>query len=266
MAEELTAPAQPSGQGPSVEKAPASTSKTPYFEYEWEDGKKDSFASVEDLKRSYREGVLRHRDYTKKTQELAEQRKTHETERKALEATAVQVRAMESQWRPVDEFLKNRQDVYQYIQSQMRQPGPDIMARQTQNLVENKTKGIEDKLKAFEEWKEEQDLERQKRSLFDQFKKTYDDFDEDAISEELRKANETPEEDSLRSLVEMIYFARKGRETPIEIEKRIAETSSGKSQKRPPVPPGKAPKEGPTTVPRTFTEAAELYKKKHGAA
>jgi hypothetical protein len=272
----IKAPVTPSGQASTPaqpsQAVGATSSGSPFFEYEWEEGNsagkppgKEVFKNKEELAKRFREGTLFHAGFYKKSEELAKHRKELDAERKQMEATAAQIRHMEAQHKPVDSFLKSRPDVYNYILSQMRSPSQDTVAKQAEGLVTEKTKAIEEKLKKFEDWQQEQDLERQRQSIFGQFKKEHEDFDEDAIKQELQRANEVPEEDSLRSLVEMIYYARKGRETPAQIEQRIVESGAVKAQKKPPVPPGRAVKEGSATTPKSFKEAAEMYKKKHAA-
>ena len=131
MPETIAAPAQPSGQGPSVGKASAPTQTTPsrpsgsavgkpHFEYEWEDGTKDSYANEEDFRKAWREGRLRHKDYTKKTQELAKQREAFGKQQRDLETLAGEAKKLHGQWEPVDKWLNQKPDVRDYILKNMR--------------------------------------------------------------------------------------------------------------------------------------------------
>jgi hypothetical protein len=108
MSDLQPAPATPSGQGqatvqPAKDTA-ANTSDAAFLEYAWEDGTKESFQTKEDALRYFREGTLRHRDYTKKTQEVAKQREAQTKREKELEQTAQEILARKAKIDPLDAY------------------------------------------------------------------------------------------------------------------------------------------------------------------
>ena len=271
---ETVAPAAPSGQGPSVGKASAPTGTTPgvsgaaavgkpHFEYTWEDGKKESYATEEDFRKAWREGRLRREDYTKKTQELSTQRKAFEDQRKQMDKLAQDAQKLHGQWKPIDDWMKTRPDVSDYIQKNMRNPSPEAAAKQFTEPLGMELQQTKSQLQQLMEWKQKQEDEARKKSMYDHLATELPDFNPDEIEEELSKFNESPDEDDQRNLASLIYWARKGRNTPRKVGEEIVAGPPPQGKKMPPVPPGKAMRDAPEQTPKSLREAAELYKKKH---
>lgn len=274
MPEQNQAPAVPSGQGPTGDKVSPRQGTTPSaskqpavgsaaFEYEWEDGRKDSFATMEDLKKAWREGHLRRDDYTKKTQELAEQRKAMEAERKQYAEMMANVQRMQSQWEPVDTFLKSRPDIRDYILQNMRYPNHQAIAETAKNAVNQDVEELRKQLQELAEWKEQQAEAERRAAVYDHLSKQYEDFDPEVVEQALTEFNELPDGEEIRWLAERIYQAHKGREIPKKIEERVVQNLETKARKMPPVPPSQAARETPEETPRSLREAARIYKEKH---
>jgi len=275
MPDQTQAPAAPSGQGPAVGKATSAPAKTtpsaqgtaavgkPHFEYEWEDGTKESYATEEDFKRAWRDGRLRHKDYTKKTQELAEQRKAFDQERQKLEQVAGEARKLHGQWKPVDDWLKSRPDVSDYIVKNMRNPTPDAIAEQVRAPINQELEQTKSQLQQLMEWKQKREEEEKKQQIYDHLSKQYEDFSPEEIEEELNRFNESPDEDDPMKMAELLYWARKGRAVPRKVGETVVAGPAGTSRKMPPVPSAKAMREAPEEKPKSLREAAEIYKRKH---
>lgn len=274
MPETVAAPASPSGQGPSVGKASAPTGTTsavsgggavgtPHFEYSWEDGTKESYATEEEFKRAWRDGRLRHKDYTKKTQELSAQRKAFDEQRQQMEKMAQDAQKLHGTWKPIDDWLKTRPDVSEYIQKTMRNPSPDTIAKQATEPFGRELQQTKSQLQQLMEWKQKQENETRKKQMYEHLASEYPDFNPEEIEEELKRFNESPGADDERNLASLIYWARKGRAVPKKIGEEVVAGPASVSKKMPPVPPGKATKETTEAKPKTLREAAEAYKRKH---
>ena len=271
---ETVAPAAPSGQGPSVGKASAPTGTTPssssggavgasHFEYDWEDGTKDSYATEEEFRKAWRDGRLRHKDYTKKTQELSTQRKAFDDQRKQMEKVAQDAQKLHGQWKPIDDWMKTRPDVSEYIQKTMRNPSPETIAKQATEPFGQELQQTKSQLQQLMEWKQKQEDETRKKQMYEHLASEYPDFNPEEIEEELARFNESPGEDDQRNLASLIYWARKGRGAPRKIGEEVVAGPPPVGKKMPPVPSGKAMRAAPEEKFKTIREAAEAYKRKH---
>lgn len=276
MPETVTAPAAPSGQGPTVGKASAPAAKTPstpsggavgkpVFEYEWEDGTKESFATEEEHRKAWRDGRLRHKDYTKKTMELAEKQKAFENERKSLDQIAQDARKLHGQWKPIDDWMKTRPDVRDYILKNMKIPSPEAITEQVRGAVGGDLDELKGQLKELSEWKSKREEEEKKKKAYEYLSSQYEDFDPSQIEEELTKWNEHPDEDDLMNTAETLYFAMKGRQAPKKVGETVVAGPATSARKMPPVPSAKQMREEPEEKPKSLREAAERWKRKHAS-
>jgi hypothetical protein len=237
------------GTRPGKSSAPEATES---FSHSWksDDGEEHVFKSRDELNRFIRDGTLRHKDYTKKTQEAAELRKQAETRQKELENQAAEIRRIEGQWKPVDEWLKSRPDVARYIQQNMRNPSPDTMVEQNRGYVDEQTAALKKELEELKSWKDQQSQEVAFEKNLNSLKEQYPDLDEDSIRSIYKEMDEAPESDSERKLLEMFYWVAKGRnpqQAPVAAPKGL-------------VPPVANIKAGPVEVPKNLDEARRRFR------
>jgi hypothetical protein len=136
---------------------------------------------------------------------------------------------------------------------------------QTKGLVDERAKKLEERLGEFDKWKEQQELERKRGQIFDHLGSQLPDFNKDEIMGEINKLQEIPDEDNLRSLVELIYWANKGRKSPAQIEKKITDSLQKKATLRPPIRSGAGVPPVAKNPPSSMREAAERAKHSVGA-
>lgn len=275
MPETTPAPAAPSGQGPAVGKASSAPTQStpssqvatavgkPHFEYEWEDGRKESYATEDEFRKAWRDGRLRRDDYTKKTQEIAKEREALKKEREGLELTAAEARKLHGQWKPVDDWLKQRPDVSEYITKNMRNPSPEAITEQVKSTLGKDLEATKGELQKLMEWKQQREEAERKQQVYDHLSKQYEDFNPEEIEEELKRFNESPDQDDQRNLAELLYWARRGRAVPKKVGEEVVAGPQAPSRKMPPVPSGKAMRQAPEENYKSVREAAEAYKRKH---
>jgi hypothetical protein len=249
------APASTSGQAaPQTGEPSAAPASEPYFSYKWEDGKVDEYKTRQDLERAYRSGYLRHQDYTKKTQEISAERKKYEAEQARLKEAFERVNGIETKWKPVDEFLRKRPDVAEYLLTQMKGPatrGNDEATAVKKEFDEFRAK-YEDRVKQDED-------ERKRKAIFSSMKERYEDFDEDEIGVAITELLEAAPGDEMASLVDLLYWARKGRMMPEQVQAKITEGLKKKAAMKAPMTSGGQVTSGPRVY-KTLQEAAEAAK------
>jgi hypothetical protein len=256
----------PNGQPPANVQPPVGTvanaPNSAFLEYEWENGKKETFKTKEDTLRYLREGTLRHQDYTKKTQELAKQREKQSEREKQIEAMLADITAKKAKIDPMDEFLTKRKDIADYIASQMREPSPQVQEDQFKKLIEQYTKPLQDKLTEAETWRKGQEENRQWEEIHGTLGKQYPDFNKDTVEQMLQDLRETPEGEENRALAEMAYWAAKGKTSPVP--KPAQPKSTERLSKISPVPSqGASPPPASTGTPASIRAAVDAYKQAH---
>lgn len=264
------------GSAPSANPAPASSSGTPgtpkgqsasptqtgapshFYSYKFDDGKEHAFSSKQELDAFFRSGVLRHSDYTKKTQELAEQRKSFDAERKRMQEQVDRLTSLQNKWEPVDKFLSSRPDLAKEIITKYKGVKP-----QTASGDEELRKQFEEFKKNIEEKDKKAAEEDRRKQVYAAMKERYEDFDEEGINKALAEMVEGAPGDEMATLIELIHFANKGRMTPAEIERKMAQNLQHKSALKPPLKGGATPTEA-TKQFRTTDEALEAAKRAMG--
>ncbi len=265
MSDPQKGPVIPSGQASAPVQAPA-TGESPFLEYEWEQGKKDTFKTKEEALKYFREGTLRHQDYTKKTQELAKQREAQTKREKEIEEMARAIAEKQSRIDPLDKFLTERKDVADYIATQMRTPSQENVLDQVKRLVEESTKPLQEKLTEAENWRKEQEAAANRERVLAHLATQYPDFNRDEIESLLEEMDQTPEGDEERAYLETLYWAQKGKKataTPVEIEQKVSASLRDKAGRFSPVPSSNAAPPKTEATPKSIRDAVDQYKAKH---
>jgi hypothetical protein len=246
-----TSGAPEEGQGTEVEESP-------FFTYEHDDGEVYNFKSPDELKSHFRDGLLRHSDYTRKTQELANERKKFEQERERHNAEKTASLQAYSQWSKIDQKYKSDPAFRQALQEAYRksQNGNGNL----DSVIQQKLAPVEKKLSEWERQREKEQRKRQEQEeqekAFSLLEKSIDGFERKAVQDELKRLQQLPPGESTRALFELLHYAMKGRVTPAEMEKQFAERQRRNSQARPPMSPSGASPRSQKTF-KNFREARE---------
>lgn len=264
-------PSAPStSKGPAVSSGPAKTQTTPsstqssdpFFKYKFDDGEEVAFKSQDELASAFRGGYLRHKDYTKKTQSHAEAVKAFEAQKKQHEETLNQINGMKSKYEPIDEFIKKNPAVYERLVREMK--GPQARVENTQKYVDERTKALEEKIESLvkerETEKAQRDSESKRKSTFDAMKGRYEDFDENSVNQMVSSLYEGAPGDEMAQLVELIYWASKGKGGGAKMAEKITSELQRKSQLKPTM--GDSPLAGDTGHKfKNIREAADVAKR-----
>ena len=198
----------------------------PFYSYEFDDGEKKAFNTPDELNEYVRGGTLRHKDYTKKTTEVARMREDYETKQAKYDAEYTT-------------FLQQRQE-HDLMEKQLQALPPEVYERLKQGIKNQPNKPQTDpRLDKFLEEQEQTKKQQQEAAMrdkaFDSLSRSYKDFDKESIQAMSDQLRELPPGDEMRAFMELLYFARKGKETPAEAERRITTNLERKSGVRPPM-------------------------------
>ena len=245
MSDQLNAPELPQvettqadlGQGgasPVMDKA-----QEHFFEHQFDGDKEPTrWKSKEELAKYLREGTLRHRDYTKKTQSHSEERKAFEKQRMSYDEQMKDFMGLRTRYDGIDQFLRQRPDVYQRIVQEMRGTRPPQQTNESESKVMKELEALKQQI---EQKERERTNEQYRNQVFEKMGSKYQDFNKDEIMElmsEVEGFQSLPPENAMESFAELLYHARKGRQNPAQIEDRIVNNLQRKAQSTTPMPGG----------------------------
>jgi len=204
------------GQEEAIEPVEAGESVEPesFYSYEFEDGDKKAFKDTGELNEYMRSGTLRHSDYTRKTQEVAEQRKSYEAKQAKYDAEYTS-------------FLTQRQE-HDALEKQLKSLPPEVYSRLKQG-IQNQPKQpqtdprLDKFLKEQEGVKKEQQESAMRNKAFESLSHTYKDFDKESVMAMSDQLRELAPGDEMRAFMELLHFAKIGKENPAETERRLAQ-------------------------------------------
>lgn len=198
----------------------------PFFSYKGDDGKETVYKTKDELSKAYKDSMFMRKDYTQKTQSLAEERKKWETEKEQHFRWYDQTQRQAEEYKKYDAFLKSRPDVFRQLQKAMQQgASPDAVQEVLEQKMDEKY-GKE--INEMKTWRAEQEARSRRDQTFSAMKEKFEDFDEEAVSQALSELASG----DLSTLVEQIYYANKGRMSPMQIEKKIVNNLQKKQSAR----------------------------------
>lgn len=209
----------------NVDSAEEQTTE-PFFSYEYTDEKGQvnplTFGSPDELKEHLKNSSMMRSDYTRKTQALAEQRKQFENDRAMFTQMNSELQRKADEYKRFDEMLKNRPDVYQELKRRL-EGSPDSNTQQ-EVMMQRFEKEYGQKMKKFESFLRQQEVEKKRQEAFDELKGQYEDFDGDLVTQAL----ENLARGSTKDLAEMLYLAGKGRASLGDVEKKVIQNLAKK--------------------------------------
>ena len=265
--ESTSAPAS-SGQGTSAPASPGTSgqaAQTYLHSYKDDDGKVYNFRNAEELNRHIREGMLRHKDYTQKTQTLSKQRAEADKRAQELDQRWQLFMQKQSEIEKYDRFLKENPQAYQKLKQEMAQgAGPEQMIQQQLAPFEEKLSPLAKEVEELRQWKQQQEEERSRGQAFSRVKEFYPDFDQAKVVEAMQRLREAPEGDEMFQFAELVYLAEKARADIGAIERRMASGNNGASRPSPQVSGGASPRGGSEPPAKNIKEAAARAKRSLG--
>jgi len=213
----------------------------------------DVFNTREDLEKAWKDSYSRRDDYTRKSQANAQLRKALENRQKEFDQRVKEHETKAKEYEQYDNFLKGRPDAYAQLQRMLRQPpSPEVAYQRAESLVNDKTGEIEKKLEEFEQWRRQQEVEREKREVFDRLGAELEGFDSNDIEQRLAALAEG----NLEALARILYHAGRGEQSPLKVEQDITNKLKQKGGVKTASPKGSPPSNPEFTSIEAGREAA----------
>lgn len=210
-----------------------------FFEHQFDGDKEPTrWKTKEELAKYLREGTLRHRDYTKKTQSHSEERKAFEKQKSDYDSQMRDFMGLKTRYDQIDQFLRQRPDVQERIVREMRGTSPPAKTDETESKVMKEVQAIKAELERRDREKQNEEY---RSKVFEKMGSKYQDFNKDEIMElmqEVEGFQSLPPENAMESFAELLYHAKKGRQNPAQIEERIVNNLQKKAQSTTPMPGG----------------------------
>lgn len=214
-------PAPGDGQGEELVVNPAES-----LFYSSPDGQ--SYKSREELDKFMTNEAMMRSKFTKSMMELGDKRRQFDSEKaehdKARRAFEEEMRIKSEEFKSFDEKIRKNPQIYNYLKKQLSDQ-PAVNTDYIRKLIDEQ---YGDKFKKVEEWERNQTAEAQKREAIENLKLMYEDFDFDSVDKSYQELMNTA---SMQSLMEMIYFANKGRSIdPLDVERTITKQIENKKK------------------------------------
>lgn len=217
MPDENTELPAPSGQ---ESMATEEVQATPFYETQGPDGKPIQFKTRADLDKTWKDSVMLRSDYTRKTQEVAKQRMEYEKRLKDFEEQQKMFQKSKSQYDEWDKLLKSRPEIQRELMNRARSPAsPNEVFERAQGLVDETKKAMEERIEKLEKALEQKNFQDELQQHHSALSKRFEDYDPDAVTQLLQEVSSG----DTATLLEKLYYARKGQTPPEEAQKRMLE-------------------------------------------
>jgi len=222
-------PETPSEEGQVVEQA-APVESAPFHTYKGDDGKETVFKTPDELNDFVRQGTLRHADYTRKTQTVAEARKLLDQRSKDYETKERNFNESYSGIMRYDKFLKENPQIAERIAAEMK---GSVGNTDVERLIKAAVEPLNEKLSGYEQEKARIAEDADRSKAYDLVAQKHSDFDRAGVDAAIQRLNEMPEEMRLEAMVELVHLSEKGRLTPGAIERKQAMVAAKPKAKTP---------------------------------
>lgn len=214
------------GVGATAQQPIQEVSNEPFFQVDLGRGNVRQFRSKEELKEAMKElhgGSLRREDYTRKTQELAEQRKQFEKERESI--------------KKYNDFLKNNPHVRNKLDQYLKQGTTgDVAVDKARAYADEVKSEIQKEMEELKSWKSERERQERQQKAIQALKQKYQNFSEDNV----RKLMSSFDANDPVAIMELFHHAFQGQNMGPTQQARMAQAQQQKQQARM-VPGGGAP-------------------------
>ena len=256
--------AEGQGSEPNTDPLPEGEPVVPesFYTYTEDDGSETAYTDASKLSERIKSGTLRHDDYTRKNQAREAKYKEFETTKATHDADYVNFTQLKTD-------LDGRQAEIDKIEKELKSWPKDLYAKVKQGLRNQprnqerdpELQKIIDERKTEKEERTEQkrisDENTMRDQAFEALSKTYKDFDKAAIESAVKELEETAPGDSMRKFMELMYYAGKGRTTPAELERKLAQDLEKKGTLNTPMSNSK---HTPDTGIKTYSSSKEARK------
>lgn len=253
-------PAQGQETGEILSQLEKAVQPKDFHEYTHDDGEKQVFKTADDLNKYLREGTQRYADYHKKRMADASYRRQLEQREKDFEKQQQTFLQTQQEQIEMSKFLDSRADVKDYILQNMRQPAPSNVLSQAQGYTDETSKKLEERVDRFEQYIQDGKDEKHRTDVYNAMAKDFPDFDKDTADKMVNELSESP--DDTRALVELIHYAIKGKNNPIQ-QAITADIGKKQNLQTPVVSGGVKPDGGSKTYGNMY-EAADAAKQELG--
>lgn len=199
----------------------------PFFSTQGVDGKPQVFKTKDELAKAWKESGLMRSDYTRKTQELAKLRQAFDEERKKFQSERDEYdKKVRTKYDGYDQILKTRPDIMRQLDQMAQGPAtPDAVFDRARSYADERAEKLAQELEEIKAQLEEQKTQRELEEIFTRKTGEYEDFDKEVILNQLQNLSSGEAE----PLVDLLYWANKGRQNPLKVEERIKENLEKKA-------------------------------------
>jgi len=180
------------------------------------------FKSTEDIGKHLRDSYFRQKDYTKKTQGLADERNKFDEERRNWEKERDAGTELMKQYRDWDTRLKSNPGLYSRMEQAMRSPAsPGDVFEQSKGYADEQMVALKEQLDSIQKEREGEKMERDLDGVFGKFEGEHQDFNRERVRDLLEELKDG----EIEPLIRMLYQADRGMNfNPTKVEQRVVDS------------------------------------------
>jgi hypothetical protein len=240
------APAPEAGQvSGNVGSAPEP--QPPFFEYEWEDGRKDSFSTDQDLRNAWREGHLRRDKFTQDMQKLSDREGELKSNQARYDAEYTQFLQQKGQMDEMQKTLDglSEQEFSQLLNMVTRGRYGQERQQQIPPELRQELDGLKEFREQQEQFQRDQEMAEKRDEVYSQLENEIGEaFNRDAVQTEIQRVRDIDPSEQIREFAQLVHFSLIGRQKPIELARQAQASvvpSGGGSLPTPPTSGGSPP-------------------------
>lgn len=221
-------------------------------------GQTVEYRTPEELKNAFRDNFMMRADYTRKTQDVAEQRKQIETMEKEFKDREKQLAEKQREFERYDRFVQEHPDAYQYLRERLTAP-PDanVAYQRAQGYTDEKMQSLQQELEDFKAWREQLEMDQEKQTVYASIAKENPDFNAEMVDAMLNEWGSG----GLEALARGAYLAARAK-NPVDQQMRAQQTAADKAAAKTTSGGGAPPKQERQFS--SFDEAARVIERELG--
>lgn len=199
----------------------------PFFTWKGDDGEETAFHKPAELADFLRHSGMRKKDYDAALGKVNERSKYLEDQIRGFETKDRRIAELLNKYEAIDQMMVSNPDFDKAVRAlHQRFKGTPQQSADPKDLVRQV---VQEELKPLQEWKSEKDKADEERkaqesraAAFRRLKERYEDADESLLEKEMKRLQDIPPQDAEFAIMELLHHAVRGRETPAELERRMA--------------------------------------------
>ena len=182
-----------------------------YFDFDYGEDGKGSYATREDLAKGFRENYFRTADYTRKTMSLADERKKFEAERDTFSNDRKAWEAQKGEYDGIKQLIDAMPEgEFQRLLREVQTQSVSPEVREMQKRLDAMEREKAEREEAAKKEESRKALDRDRNKAYEVLQKQYPDFNRETVEGKINEMLDQPEALQYQLLMELVYKSLTG--------------------------------------------------------